>query len=157
MISITGEEYFEDLLNFLWCEGEVEENRENLRQVEVEDIGENECLITEGELKAAVGKMKNGKAPGDDEIPEEIIKKIGPTGLKWMLDLMNLAWQGKQVPENCAGAVICPIHKNVDKTNCENYRGISLLSHIRKIYERILEKKLEKYSWIQNKRITKCF
>ncbi len=33
-------------------------------------------------------------------------------------------------------------HKKVTKQICENYRGISLLSHIGKSYERILEKRL---------------
>lgn len=32
--------------------------------IEVENIGEHEWLITEGELKAAVDEMKNGKLQG---------------------------------------------------------------------------------------------
>ena len=86
--------------------------------------------------------MKNGKASGEDDISIEIIKKMGNTGLKWMLEVINLAWRNKQVPKDWAKAVICPIHKKGVKTDCENYRGMSLLSHTGKSYERILEKRL---------------
>ena len=37
---------------------------------------------------------------------------------------------------------MCPIYKKGDKTRCENYRGISLLSHAGKIYERVMEQRL---------------
>ena len=107
---------------------EVEENLANLREIE-ENIVENKWLITDEKLKQAVDKMRNGKAPGDDELPAEIIKKIGNIGLSWLLALMNLAWQSEQVPDDWIRAVICTIHKKGEKTNCENYRGIFLLSH----------------------------
>ena len=37
---------------------------------------------------------------------------------------------------------MCPVFKKGDKTECSNYRGISLMSHAFKVYERILEKRL---------------
>ena len=120
-ISQRWTEYFEDLLNFPGQdEAEREYNLENGRENEVEDIGENEWVITEVEVRAAVEKMKNGKASGEDDISIEIIKKMGNTGLKWMLEVINLAWRNKQVPDDWAKAVICPIHKKGDKTDCGN-------------------------------------
>lgn len=46
------------------------------------------------------------------------------------------------MPEEWGRAIICPIYKKKDKAECANYRGISLLSHASKVYERILERRL---------------
>ena len=98
--------------------------------------------ITIGEVKMAIKKMKNGKAAGDDNLPADIMKKLGEEEMIWLTKLINLAWTKKEVPEDWGRAVICPIHKKGDKADCNNYRGISLLSHTSKIYERVLEGRL---------------
>lgn len=41
-----------------------------------------------------------------------------------------------------ATALICPIVKKGDQTECKNYREISLLPHIGKVYEIIIERSL---------------
>jgi hypothetical protein len=48
------------------------------------------------------------------------------------------------MPKEWSVAVICPIHKN-EKTICSNYRGISLLSVIYKVFSKILAKRLNPY------------
>ena len=79
-ISQRWTEYFEDSLNFPGQdEAEREYNFENGRENEVEDIGENKWVITKVEVRAAVKKMKNGKASEEDDISIEIIQKMGNT------------------------------------------------------------------------------
>ena len=144
-ISRRWREYFEELLNVA----------ENMNMMDVENEVENEQEaepmqeITTEEVKEAVKRMKNGKAPGDDRLPADIIKKLGEEEMIWLTRLINLAWSSCTVPEDWGRAVICPIHKKGDKADCNNYRGISLLSHISKIYERILERRLREV--VENK------
>lgn len=128
-------EYFSELLN---VEGQIEEEVEN----EEGDEQYEEVDIAMEEMEAAMKRMKNGKAPGDDELPVEIFKQSGVDGLKWLRRVMNTAWNTGQVPEDWSKAIICPIYKKGEKTDCGNYRGISLLSHAGKIYERVLERRL---------------
>ena len=40
---------------------------------------------------------------------------------------------------------MCPIHKKSEKTKCENYRPISLLSNISKIFERVMYDRLDNF------------
>ena len=40
---------------------------------------------------------------------------------------------------------MCPIHKKDEKTRCENYRPISLLPNISKIFERVMYTRLDSF------------
>jgi hypothetical protein len=98
--------------------------------------------ITIEEVTAALKQMRNNNAAGSDEIPAEVFKYGGQHVLRFLVWIFNLAWRSKRIPKEWGSAVIFPIHKKGDRTNCTNYRPISLLSHIGKIYERILERRL---------------
>ena len=101
--------------------------------------------ITALEVKNALKKMKNGKAPGVDTIPAELLKNSGEDGVAWLLELIDMLWNGQEPPKDWRRDLICPIYKKGDKTNCNNYRGISLMSHAYKVYERILENRLREH------------
>lgn len=94
------------------------------------------------EVKEVLGKLKLGKAPGCDEIFPEMLKFMSDSAVKELTIIYNRAWQEKKVPEDWSRAVILPIYKKGDPKHCDNYRGISLLCVVSKIYETILEKRL---------------
>jgi len=50
------------------------------------------------------------------------------------------------MPKEWTVTIICPLHKKGDKTDCQNYRGISLLSVIYKVFAKILAKRLSPYA-----------
>ena len=76
-------------------------------------------------------------------IPIETIKAGGQPLKDMLLELFNHAWNTGTVPEEWNRSTICPIFKNKgDPLECKNYRGISLMSHAGKLYERILERRL---------------
>ena len=52
-----------------------------------------------------------------------------------------MPWNEQDPREDWRKEVICPIYKEGDKSKCNNYRGISLVSHAFDVYERILVKK----------------
>ncbi|XP_076067750.1 uncharacterized protein LOC143040554 [Oratosquilla oratoria] len=103
--------------------------------------GEND-EITVAEVQAAIQRMKNGKACGEDEIHIEFIKAMGELGANWLTRIMNVAWKNAEISDDWSKAVVCPIFKKDDRTNCNNYRDISLLSHVGKVYERVIERRL---------------
>ena len=94
------------------------------------------------EVKSALKRMKNGKAAGEDLIPAEILKNVGEEGVSWITEIFNKCWNEGKTPEEWNKSIVCPIFKKGDKTNCKNYRGIALMPHIAKVYERVLECRL---------------
>ena len=64
-----------------------------------------------------------------------MIKGGGDRVVDWMWRLCNMAFESGVVPEDWRSAVIVPLYKGKgEKSECKNYRGISLLSVVGKIY-----------------------
>ena len=126
--------YFEELLN----EGanELSELDNNLERVSQTDF------ISIYEVEKAIKNLKCGKASGVDEIRPEMLKYGGIVALQWLHRIIERSWAEGQIPEDWNKAIIAPIYKKGNKTECGNFRGISLLSVPGKIYASILEKRI---------------
>jgi len=82
--------------------------------------------------------MKCEKAPGIDNITtKDLVASTQRIGLKIIHMLCQKAWE-KEVPSEWKKSVIVPTHKKQDKLDCTNYRGISLLCHIAKVFSSII-------------------
>ena len=63
--------------------------------------------------------------------------------IKFLTRLFNKILMGERMPEEWRRSVLIPIYKNKgDAQCCGNYRGIKLISHTMKIWERIIEARL---------------
>jgi len=94
----------------------------------------------------AIVKLKSHKSPGIDQIPAELIKTGGRTIRCAIHKLIIAIWNKEELPEEWKKSVIVPIHKKGDKTECNNYRGISLLPITYKILSSILLSRLIPYA-----------
>jgi hypothetical protein len=99
-----------------------------------------EPIVSEAEV--AIGKLKRYKSPGVDQIPAELIQARGETLCSEIHKLIKLIWNKEELPHQRKESVVVPIHKKGDKTDCSNFRGISLLSTSYKILLNILLAKL---------------
>ena len=97
--------------------------------------------ITPSDVKKAVALLKRKMCSGHDEIPLKIIKDVTPGLMDLTLKLMELA--AREIPRSWKVSIIKPLHKNKDKTDCKNYRPISNIVSISKVFERIVLDKLE--------------
>jgi hypothetical protein len=112
------------------------------------DIHTTEPLVPEPslvEVKIAIGKLKSYKSPGTDNIPAELIKAGGETLCSEIHRLICSIWNKEELPQQWKESTGIPIHKKGDKTDCNNYRGISLLSTAYKISSNILLARLTPY------------
>jgi hypothetical protein len=117
----------------------------NVRQ---KDIHTAEPLVPEPslvEVEIAIGKLKSYKSPCTDQIPAELINAGGETLYSEIHKLICSIWNKKELPQQWKECIILQIHKKGDKTDYNNYRGISLLSTAYKILSNILLARLTPY------------
>lgn len=103
-----------------------------------EDIPE----ITVSEITRALSDMKNNKTPGEDGLVIEAIKMGGNKLLQAIKTLFNACLLKGITPSDWNNAVIILLHKKGDITNIGNYRPISLLSHVYKLFTKIITRRL---------------
>ena len=102
----------------------------DVRQTEIHTA---EPLVREpsaSEVGLAIEKLKSHKSPGIDQIPAELIKGGGKTICCEIHKLIISIWNKEELPEEWKESIIVPIYKKGNKTDCNNYRGISLLPTI---------------------------
>ena len=95
------------------------------------------------EVRKAMRELPNGKSPGFDQIPAELIKVSGEEGEFMMHKLCCKVWNTKQWPEDWRRAVFITLPKKDDLLDCNNYRTISLISHASKILLKIINRRME--------------
>ena len=95
------------------------------------------------ELTKAIEQLKSRKAAGVDGIPPEIWKYGGPALHSKLHELLVCCWEQSKLPRDFRDAVIVALYKNMgEKSDCSNYRGITLLSIAGKILARVLLNRL---------------
>ena len=77
--------------------------------------------LSASEVELAIDKLKRHKSPA------ELIKAGGRTIYLEIHKLIISNWKKEKLPEEWKESIIVPIHKKGDKTDSNNYRGISLL------------------------------
>jgi len=85
-----------------------------------------------------IEKLKRHTSPGIDQIPGELIKAGGRKICSEFHKLINSVWNKEELPEEWKESINVPIYKNGGKTDCSNYRGISLCQLRTKNYQTTL-------------------
>ena len=101
--------------------------------------------ISENEITAEILKLNDRKSPGADNISPKILKYCEPYIRKPLSHLFNASIESAIYPMQLKTAKVLSLFK---KNNCylpENYRPISLLSCIDKIYEKLLHKRFMEF------------
>ena len=82
-------------------------------------------------------KIKASKAPGLDKVSGKLLKAAGDSIIKSLMYLFNLVLNTGIFPDYMKLAKITPIYKSGERTNCGNYRPISIISVVAKFWRRI--------------------
>ena len=107
-------------------------------------IKELDELPTEEELSKAINSLAKGKAPGNDGIPAEVLKYAKPSLLQQLHGLLCQCWEEGSVPHDMRDANIITLYKNKGhRSDCNNHRGISLLSTVGKTFARVALRRLQ--------------
>ena len=102
--------------------------------------------ITQKEILTSINLLKTSNSSGPDEITSKFVKISAPILTPALEKIFNLALTLGVYPHKLKIAKVIPIYKKGDSTLIKNYRPISILNTINKIFEKkILYSRLSKY------------
>ena len=108
-------------------------------------MAEDWFQVQDDEIDAVIGEIKPNSSPGPDGIPAILLKKCKSTLIYPVKLLIQKSINEKTVPKYYKSSYICPLFKKGDRSKAENYRPISKTSHIIKIHERVLRRKIVQF------------
>lgn len=97
------------------------------------------------EIKNIISNLKNNKSTGVDLIKAETLKAISKYITDPFVFIINKCMEVGLWPSAFKLSVITPIHKNGDKSQVQNYRPISQITTLAKIFEKVLKVRLNSY------------
>lgn len=98
--------------------------------------------ITKAEVEKALARMKSGKAAGPDAVQIEIIKLINEDHMDILVTLLNDIYETGNIPSDWLVSTFITIPKKGRTKKCEDYRTISLMSHVLKLFLKIIHERL---------------
>ena len=136
-VKQRSKEYFDNLLN--------QENSRERREMRTEERERDVEDISEEEVRTALRKMKKRKTKGLDDLPMKAWIALGNKGMYILVNFFNRLLRGEKMPDKWGRSVLVPLYKGKGYIKeCGNYRGIKLMSHIIKLWERVIEARIRK-------------
>ena len=137
--------HFKEILN--------DPNREEGTRSEPDNVstpGNLDQVIVKQELDVATKILRNGKSPGIDTILNEMIIPLVDKYPKLILKLFNGILSNTWICKDWLISLITAIHKKGPKENPANYRGISLMSCLGKLFLTIINNRLAAFAVERN-------
>lgn len=130
-------EHFETILN-----REEPRLRADIKAAE-RDLDIQTACPTLVEVREAIKAMKSWKSPGNDRVTAEMIKAEDAETPRVLTEIFTNIWLSEQTPEDWKVGLIIKLPKKGDLGDCNNWRGITLLSLTCKIFSKIILKRLQ--------------
>ena len=143
--SRTHQAFWDHLQNKQWKNSEPNPERvavlESRRRLHPKVIDHNSFTIEE--MQTAIDKLKKGKVPGPDKLVNELFMLLDDHNSRLLLEFYNKIWVSGEVPASWKEAIVVSIYKGKGlDTDPSNYRPISLLNSIYKVFAAMLQARL---------------
>ena len=102
--------------------------------------------FTEKELEECINKLKRNKSPGEDNILNEYILESKTVIMPILCKLFNVILMTGSYPERWVKSILVPLFKKGPVNDPGNYRGISLVSNVGKLFTATINARLVKWS-----------
>ena len=115
---------------------------------EFNEVTDDEISVEE--VKSAINRLKKHKAPGIDALGSPVYKSFTEPLINHLTGLFNQVLRSGAYPNAWAVGVIKPIFKNGIRSDPSNYRGITLLNVMAKLFSAIVNSRLEWWAETNN-------
>lgn len=99
---------------------------------------DNHFVLSDSHITEAINSLNENKSTSPDNIPTIFYKRTMPNIITPLKILFSQSLCSRTFPKKWKLSFIIPLHKNGDKSNVENYRPISIISAISKIFEKVM-------------------
>ena len=143
--EVVGEPY--DMAELLRQQYESVYSSPAISSYETEDInweGDTLSVISfvPSDLLDSIREVRDNSAAGPDGFPAKFLRTCADELCVPLLKMWELSFQTGNIPTALKKAVITPIYKGGERRKAENYRPVALTSHLIKIVEKVIVKKL---------------
>ena len=135
----------EELVNIL----DTFKNRKSVQRIKLANLHSYSTLnfskVTESEVRKEILNLSTKKATENGHIPANILKKCVDIYIREITFIINDCLEKGIFPDDLKLADVSPIFKKEDSFKKENYRPVSILPHMSKVFERILYKQIDTF------------
>ena len=107
---------------------------------EEDDI--TDIIINEEDIKKAIGEIDPNSTAGPEGVSAKFLRETMESIAVPLTIIMRKSIDQCDIPDILKLAYVTPIHKGGSRLKPENYRPVSLTSHIMKIFERVIKVRL---------------
>ncbi|CAG2236421.1 unnamed protein product [Mytilus edulis] len=133
----NNQNFCTEKLRVIEVQNKIIEELETERNIEID----NTNVL---EVQEVIKALKTGKSPGPDGLSAEHFKLMPEELLTYIVQIVNLIFKDKDLPQETKEGVVSPVHKSgKDKLHPENYRGITVTNTFSTLIEGILKDRLE--------------
>ena len=118
---------------------------ENIKMTDIPNQTIEDIDFTVEDVEEAIKSIPTFAAPGPDKFPAVILKECKKQLAYPLLKIWRKSLDDGKIPSKLKYQSIIPIFKKGGKGIPANYRPVSLTSHVIKMFERVLRKKLVKF------------
>ena len=102
--------------------------------------------FSQNEINDCIKRLRSHKASGIDNIHNEFLKACPPAMINIFVGLFNLVLDSGIIPPDWTVGLIMPLYKNKgSSTDPDNYRGITLLSCLGKLFTSVINHRLTNF------------
>ncbi|XP_029633829.1 uncharacterized protein LOC115209536 [Octopus sinensis] len=98
--------------------------------------------IEETDITASIDEISSSSVTGSNGFPAILLNLCKQALMKPLQILFQSFLANGKLPKKLKEGIICPIHKGGSRAEAQNYRPISLASHISKVMECTIRKKV---------------
>ena len=113
---------------------------QRITEFELRDIDFNKA-----DIEQSISSIRRHASAGPDGIPAILLKQCMNTIAEPIYILWKASLDTGVIPPLLKEGLITPIYKGGDRTEPKNYRPVTLTSHVIKVFERTIVKKLNEY------------
>ena len=109
--------------------------------------------VSKDDVRKEIRNLNVKKLSTYSSIPASILKQCVDAYLPYLTDSINYSLRESTFPEELKHSEVIPVYKKLDPLKKGNYRPISLLPHVSKVFERIIYQQINTY---MKDKLSKC-